>query len=128
MFEFHGWVSISESTCEQEDDDEALKKCLATIKSTLDEIDDSFSKVDLVEINGCNFLTMHGFRNHTQLWVYELFEYAGFAAKGSYGVLYVRDDEDVHFDNEMQVWSMVRGKIQKQKDGFLSPCIPLLEQ
>jgi hypothetical protein len=70
---------------------------------------------------------MHGFRNHTQPWVYELFEYTGFVAKGSYGVLYVRDDEDKHFDNEMQVWSMVRGKTQKQRDGFLSPCMPLLE-
>jgi hypothetical protein len=83
MFEFHGWVSISESTCEREDDDVMLQNSFAAIKEKADEIKDSFSKVDVYETNGACYLTMYGKRNHTQSWVYELFEYAGLVAKGS---------------------------------------------
>ena len=57
-----------------------------------------------------------------------MFEKIGQIAKGSYGLIYLYNDEDTQGKNNIfQVFSMVRGKIYEKEDPFLSPIIPVLE-
>jgi hypothetical protein len=50
---------------------------------------------------------------------------------GSYGLLYVHDDEDIQDEednsNTFVVWKITRGKLTQEKDNYLSPCIPVIE-
>ena len=49
---------------------------------------------------------------------------------GSYGLLYVLDDEDYQdgdYQNEFRVWRLVRGALEERSDPFLSPFIPTVE-
>ena len=48
-------------------------------------------------------------------------------ASGSYGVLYLRDDEDPLHDNDMQVYKFRRGTVTHGIEQAFSPCIPKLE-
>lgn len=128
MFEFHGWVTIREGTSEAEDDDALFQENIRSIKELVEVYQDGISRLDLIVSNGAYNLIMHGLRNHSQQWVTELFEKTGNIARGSYGVLYLNDDEDLEFSNEFQVLIMTRGTVQRHKDTLLSPCIPVLEE
>ncbi|NOU92933.1 hypothetical protein GC093_06750 [Paenibacillus sp. LMG 31456] len=46
---------------------------------------------------------------------------------GSYGLLYTQDDEDVEDNNKFVVWKLTRGILTREKDSFLSPYIPVVE-
>ncbi|WP_162240377.1 Imm7 family immunity protein [Nocardia arizonensis] len=49
-------------------------------------------------------------------------------APGSYGIMYIRDDEDYSGSgNEFQVLVMRRGIITVAGDTLLSPCVPMIE-
>ena len=56
-----------------------------------------------------------------------VFREIGEKAPGSYGLLYIADDENVEFDNEFRVGKLVRGKLEFVFDPFLSPRIPVIE-
>jgi len=48
----------------------------------------------------------------------------------SYGLLYVRGDEEAgggDFENCYRVWRVARGDFSQMKDPFLSPCVPTIE-
>lgn len=48
-------------------------------------------------------------------------------ATGSYGIIYIRDDEDsVHY-NEFQIYIFKKGECHYKVDNNLSPCIPEVE-
>jgi hypothetical protein len=127
MYEFHGWVAIREGVREAEDSDEARNVAILKLKEVIDARKDDWSFVELKRFNGADYFILHGFRNHSQPWVQELFEISGQLAPGSYGVLYINDDEDKTYSNEMQVFVMRRGKVVRHRDEFFSPCIPTLE-
>ncbi|MCO5968955.1 Imm7 family immunity protein [Actinoallomurus soli] len=60
--------------------------------------------------------------------VIDTFRRVGEVAPGSYGVLYLRDDEDpTGKANESQVLVMRHGLVSQQSDSFLSPCVPMIE-
>ncbi|KRF32213.1 hypothetical protein ASG93_04815 [Paenibacillus sp. Soil787] len=50
---------------------------------------------------------------------------------GSYGLLYVHNDEDFKGEddnsNNFIVWKLARGKLTQEKDNYLSPYIPVVE-
>ena len=48
-------------------------------------------------------------------------------AIGSYGLLYVYDDESKSDNNRFVIYKLARGKIEKSADSLLSPCIPTVE-
>ena len=76
------------------------------------------------------WLVLHLFANHRSPdveAVIEFFEEIGKKAPGSYGILYVWDDEVLNFDDEFQVGKLVRGNFEFVKDHYLSPRIPTLE-
>src|SRR5215467_2984439 len=46
---------------------------------------------------------------------------------GSYGLLYVWDDESNQHPNEFRVFKLARGRVTEHSDVLLSPVIPALE-
>lgn len=127
MFEYHGWITIREGTNESEEDSDLLEQNVALIKETIPKYSEGLGRIELFYQNGFPFVRLDGNQNHYQTWVLELFVKISQLAKGSYGLLYFWDDEDPKLNNEFQVWRMTKGRVEKMKDLFLSPCNPTLE-
>ena len=51
----------------------------------------------------------------------------GKIAEGSYGLLYIWNDEDSRNYNSFIVHRLARGKVQILQDAMLSPVVPILE-
>ena len=130
MYEYHGWVTIREGWCESQEDEVLLARVVDQIRAEAERLSvvNLGCKAEVAVANGLHLLTIHGFRNHRQDWVLDLFKAAGQIAQGSYGLLYIHDDEDPNYDNVFQVWIMIRGQVTRGEDRFLSPCMPTLEE
>ena len=128
MIELHGWLSIS-ATYKYE---ELLLQ--SEIDSIIHEVKDIVSnckyEIDLRYVNGSGFINTLFCSNHRTEEVdviIETYKRVSAVATGSYGILFIRDDEDEYFYNEMQVYVFKRGKCIIKKDTDFSPCIPTLE-
>ena len=128
MFSVFGWATISCSTNEidQAEDKKILEK--------LDEQIEKYRIDGLIEIrlyktlNGSlNALSIVGSRNHRYEKIIDLYRWLADNATGSYGLLYIHDDES-NFENEFRVLRLARGKISVESDPFLSPIIPTVEE
>lgn len=131
MFEYHGWITLRETYANEDNCDEQIEQISASIKARIDELGADNGLLDLRAINGEYQIHMSGLLNRKSQRADDLlclYEFIAQSAIGSYGILYVYDDEDVNgYDNEFQVFVMARGKINKHKDIFLSPFIPTVE-
>ena len=130
MVEYYGWISISDSTYES--DDKALSLVLEKLHVFINEykINDSLGILKLHQVNEVTQLLVSGCRNHFSqelIDIFRLYEYVAKIAVGSYGLLYIRNDESEYAFNEFEVFVLARGEIKKEKDPFLSPCIPVIE-
>ena len=112
------------------DEDKKLDKVISYainyIKNKLNER----HRHELKVINAQYMASSAGFANHRSPdveAVIELFEEIAKRATGSYGLLYIWDDENINFDNEFRVGKLARGKFKFLQDPFLSPCIPTIE-
>lgn len=86
--------------------------------------------MDLRAVNGDFQLWIAGLNNHKPVSKYgpaEVLKRVGEIAPGSYGILYVRDSNDLEFSNQFKVYSLIRSEIAEHHDTFLSPFIPKLE-
>ncbi|MFD8478324.1 Imm7 family immunity protein [Kitasatospora sp. NPDC059673] len=131
MFEYHGWVTVRERADAEDDEDFAVEQArLWRLVEGIEERAREFAGHGLVDvrwINGEPFLHLGGFSNHTYPGILAFFREVGVRAPGSYGLLYVHDEEDrVHADGFV-VHRMVRGQVSVHEDAHLSPCIPVLE-
>lgn len=74
-------------------------------------------------------------RNHRASPLWDLIKWLANASQGTYGIVYVHDDEDcqgvTHYgrgqldhDNEFRVWVVKRGTVSEHQDPFLSPIVP----
>jgi hypothetical protein len=129
MFEYHAWITIQHSAGDEDDAD--LRAAHARVEKELESLRGGTSLVDLRWVNGMSQLHISGFLNHRSgegQSVIDAFHRVGQVAPGSYGVLYMLDDEDPSGkNNEFQVLVMRRGHVTQQSDAFLSPCIPVIE-
>lgn len=129
MFEYHAWVTVQSSPGDETDGE--LKDAFDAAEREVAVLRDGTTEVSLRWVNGMGHLHLSGFLNHRSgegQQVIDVFERVGRAAPGSYGILYVRDDEDpAGRQNEFQVTVMRRGATFAVRDGLLSPCIPLIE-
>ena len=129
MYEFHGWITIRESTGISEEDkiDEKVDK----IKSFINKLAWMSGVLDIRAVNGTYHLLALGLTNHRGQEaddIFNLFQYIGNIAHGSYGLLYIRDDEDTKGnDNRFQVFVLTRGNLYEREDLFLSPFVPIVE-
>jgi len=100
---------------------------LAEIRDRVLSVAD-YALMDLRPMNGEHYLHLGGCPNHGGTYgqaLINLFTEVGRLAPGSYGLLYVHDDEDpVHADG-FRVFRLVRGEVTEHADHFLSPVTTL---
>jgi hypothetical protein len=128
MIELHGWLSISATyRCE----DLLPRSEIDRIMQDVNEIVSNCQyEIDLRYVNGCAFINTLYCSNHRTEEVdvlIETYKRISEIATGSYGILFIRDDEDKQFYNDMQVYIFKRGKCLMKKDTDFSPCIPTIE-
>ncbi|SEB20862.1 Imm7 family immunity protein [Paenibacillus sp. 276b] len=129
MYEYHGWATIRESASFEEDEDQ-YELVIQQLKEYVQELEWPSGVLDLRAVNGDFQLWIAGLNNHKPVSKYdptEVLKKVGEIAPGSYGVLYVRDSDDLEFSNQFKVYSLIRGGITEHHDTFLSPFIPKLE-
>jgi hypothetical protein len=84
--------------------------------------------------NHTGLLQLNTSRNHRSSQVWELLEYLSKSSTGTYGILYVNDDEDIegltcygrgkaNYQNVFRVWSLKNGELIEHSDPFLSPIL-----
>lgn len=130
MVEYYGWINLRDSTYES--DDKEVNIVLSKLYSYISKykLDDTSGLINLHKVNGSHQLLVTGNTNHLSqdvIDMFNLYEFIAEIAKGSYGLLYIRNDESEDAFNEFEVFVLARGKIKKEKDPFLSPCIPVIE-
>jgi hypothetical protein len=134
MFEFHGWATIHDraswETEEQglfaNDPDEQTIRAVRNLMCVFDGTANHVT--DLRGVNGDWHLWIAGYHNHADSRVLDFYRATAEVAPGSYGVLYVHDDEVPGPDgNRWTAWVMKRGGITREDDTFLSPHIGVVE-
>ena len=128
MIEYHGWITIQTGAAASNE------KLLSTIVEQLNDHIQQLAfpyELSIRYFNDTPYLWVIGDSNHrTSKFdsILKLFELTGRLASGSYGLLYMRDDEDPQgHSNEFQVWRLARGISTSHPDPFLSPIIPTVE-
>jgi hypothetical protein len=129
MVQLHAWATIRESYVADNEDDN-IETIIKQIKKFVHQ-NDLDDWVVLKFFNGTPYLSITMDRNRftdSVKSVLNLYEYIGQIANGSYGLIYLHDDEDKHgMDNAFQVFVLARGILNKKRDDFLSPLIPMVE-
>ena len=126
MFEYHGWITLC-STAEAIDDEPPLR--LAEIQALVDELS-GYALMDLRSMNGRYRIHLGGCPNHRGSLgpaLIDLYAKVGQLAPGSYGLLYIQDDEGPRYELDFRVFRLVRGAVTEHADRLLSPVIPTLE-
>lgn len=134
MFEFHGWAVIRSRYTATDEDDEAANRELGPL---LDGLSQQIAVAHIAAhfhisplFNSMASLTVSGLRNHREAEVIEIFAWLATHGPGSYGLLYVLDDEDPRGDEyalNFRVFRLARGLLQELADPFLSPPLPVVE-
>lgn len=125
MTELHCWVTIREHYCL---DDDNLELIVQKINKRIEKYSFDFK---VKSMNGEYYLEYSLFSNHFSQDANELlnlFSYIGEVAIGSYGLLYLHDDEDIEKHNYFKVYKLAKGIIYEIEDNYLSPCIPTIEE
>lgn len=128
MIELHGWVTVRETYKATYDEEEHMDIIIEKIKREIENL--SWFKPQIKALNGECFLefTLFANRKNPQTQeVFGLYKRIGELAEGSYGLIYLYDDEDKGRENEFQVFSLSRGTVKEFRDSYLSPIIPTVE-
>ncbi|WP_273322136.1 Imm7 family immunity protein [Vallitalea guaymasensis] len=129
MYEFHGWAVIRETP--KVIDEENINDIAKMIEEYIHNLNWESGILKIFAVNGEYQFIVSGVSNHKTQESEELlgvYKYIAKIAPGSYGLLYVKDDEDTKgLDNEFIVYTLVRGNLSIQKDTFISPFIPIVE-
>jgi hypothetical protein len=133
MFEYSGWIVLRLSPGELEDEDILFDAAYSKIQRAVNNFvhESGGCSVDLRPINVSYFFSIVGSTNHAEPVernLLGLLHIIADSTPGSYGLIYIQDDENTEgFGNEFQVLRVVRGKVERLKDNYLSPCIPVIE-
>ncbi|MDQ6420473.1 Imm7 family immunity protein [Paenibacillus sp. LHD-117] len=124
MFEFHGWIVLRYHTHDTNEilQDKAYNKFINYLK-----VADTEGISTVKRRNGLNSWVINGLHNHRSDYVLEMYKWVSENLPGSYGLLYIHDDEDVRDHNKFVVWKLARGALTCEKDSLLSPYIPVVE-
>jgi len=129
MIELHGWVTVRETYKAVFDEEEHIRLIVQKIQDEIDQL--RWFKPTMKAMNGEWFLEFTIFSNRKDSRsreVFQLYKKIGEIAPGSYGLIYLYDDEDVEGkENLFQVFLLARGIVEEREDTFLSPVIPTIE-
>ena len=127
MIELHGWITIRETykaTFKEDTEDIFIDRIKEEIKKL------SWFKPQIKALNGEWFLEFTIFanrRNSQSEEVFKLYNAIGEMAEGSYGLIYLHDDEADGKENQFQVFVLSQGSVKEFSDSYLSPIIPTIE-
>ncbi|MBO9702713.1 MAG: hypothetical protein J7604_21050 [Sporocytophaga sp.] len=128
MIQYSGWAIIRESYNEEGEDENKLRELVQEIRKKMIEIKTCNEFLDQRYMNGAIHLTIQGNHNHRNNQLIDFFIWVASIAIGSYGLLYVHDDEDDRGNhNKFMVFRMAKGKVNELEDIFLSPYYPTVE-
>jgi hypothetical protein len=125
MFEYHGWAVVRDDAYGT--DESRMQEIVAELQTAIDDFGDGSGMTDVRWVNGQCMVHFAGCPNHRHDQVFALFPWLAARAPGSYGLLYVWDDENPRDENEFRVWVLLRGRVEEEGDRFLSPCVPTIE-
>lgn len=128
MYEIHGWLVVQDSAYES--DELQLERIISNVRQRIESFRENNPMVELVALNGQYRLLFSALLNHegpATRSILDLFEWVGEIASGSYGLLFVRNDEDPLNNNNFIVHVLRRGAMAALADPFLSPCNPAIE-
>ena len=130
MIMFSGWTVIREAYSESGEDKNLLDDIIKRINKRIEELEGTNEFYDLRQLNGAYHLTIKADHNHRDEQIIDFFKWIAEISIGSFGLLYVLDDEDIKRNNEnkFKVWRMKKGQIDELDDPFLSPCNPTIEE
>lgn len=140
MYSVHGWATISPSYRNDDalddllDDDkmDALRDQIANYirELGLDRTEQRMNPfAEIYDLNYETHLWLTGSNNHAT-WhqaIMDLFNFIADKAPGSYGLLYVENDEDAEHPGHFRVWVLARGALVEHGDPFLSPHFSVVE-
>ena len=126
MFEFHGWATIRDSAG-YDSDTEVTASTVRAIQSLIEAENRSNHTADMRWANGELHVWLAGFHNHKDDTVLRAYSRIAEIASGSYGVLYVLDDDDLLRPNQWTRHVMRRGTVVAEDDESLSPHIGSVE-
>jgi Immunity protein 7 len=126
MFEWHGWATIVASAGGEDDAQaEAQQRVEAQVARIVARAEDVPNETqDLRRANGSLHLWLAGSHNHRNETVIDLFRSVARLAPGSYGVMYILDDDVA---GTWERWVMRRGSVNREADTSLSPHIGMVE-
>lgn len=131
MYTFHGWAEIHVSDVEDLPAGMLEKQLDAAVLSVRNAIASFTDGVSIFELrrssNNLWVVSVHGLRNRAHGGAIDLFRWLADNLPESYGLLYVRDDDDTERPNAFTVYRLARGKLDQLVDGLLSPCVPTIE-
>lgn len=130
MYEFHGWVGLSESVRHYSDG--GLMGAIEEVGPFLGRLQGDSAIAEVRGLNGVFYLVFHGNRNHRDgldLDIDALLNFVAERLPGSWGLVYDRDDQDHDspFANMFRVKVLARGVVAIREDPFLSPVIPTIK-
>lgn len=128
MYQYHGWAVVLESTGD-EASNEGEVNIFETVKKYIEDLQPKVDVLDMKAINGQYHLWMTGLWNREPSSKFSpvvIMKNIGSIAPGSYGMLYVFNDEHPKHFNEFDVYVLARGNVEEKTDPFLSPLIPVV--
>jgi hypothetical protein len=128
MYEYHGWITVRETP--ENKDEERIEEIVSELREQIGRQNWEPGALELRAANGTYQIMAAGNHNRRPVEEYDpvrFFRYVGEKAPGSYGLLYVWDDEDPQFFNQFRVYVLARGTVAEREDPFLSPCVPVIE-
>ncbi|GMK37949.1 hypothetical protein PCCS19_10030 [Paenibacillus sp. CCS19] len=126
MYEYHGWAVILDSTGEE---GSSASSIYARVTQYVELLKPNADVFELKIINGQYHLWLSGLSGGAPTSKYdpvEILQTLGVMAPGSYGLLYVYNDENEHRINAFSVFVLARGSVKEREDPFLSPIIPVV--
>lgn len=130
MIEFHGWIVIRESYSEESDGCFDINNILKGLEVVLKLLSSDIEFV-IRSKNGMFQLSLFGFLNHKNESFDDLIFVINWIANnaiGSYGLIYVHDDEDDENNQQFLIYYLKKGKIFQTKDIYFSPVNPEIEE
>lgn len=128
MVEYHGWITVRPPA--HEVDDDGLASVAAMVRREIERRNAPHRILGMKIVNANCMVWFAGCTNHWATDVDDAFEFLKVVAAnapGSYGILYLWDDEDPKHENDFRVWRLAKGALSEHTDPFLSPCIPVIE-
>jgi Immunity protein 7 len=125
MFEWHGWATVRVSAGIEDDQaaEEEQRAAERRVAALINEATGADNEtVDVRDANGSIHVWLAGSHNHRDDGVVDLFRTLAEAAPGSYGVMYVLDDDA---SSNWQRWVMRH--ITQEADTSLSRHVGLVE-